>query len=81
MSCHRKGCDEIMCNTYIQSLGYICGYCQTEFKNYLATHNLTPETEGQINKELKIFMETEKDDYTEGKKINVDDYFNENTKH
>ena len=77
MSCSRKECDNIMCDIYIQSVGYICYDCKNEFKEYLLQNNLTPTTEGQINKELILFMDTSKDYYKEGNDISVDDFFNQ----
>ena len=98
MSCSRNNCDNIMCDTHIYDVGYICWECQKEFKEYLtwaplekgeevypqtqlqASNGIVVITEGQITKALKVFMETEKNYYTEGKEIDVDDFFRENTK-
>ena len=54
MNCHRKYCDRIMCNIYVDGIGYICWECRQEFETYLLKMNLTPTTEYQIKKELKI---------------------------
>ena len=75
MSCHRKNCDNIMCNTYVYSVGYICGSCQTEFKEYIEKNNINVITELQITKELKIFMDTSKDVYSDGNKIDINEFF------
>ncbi len=75
--CSRENCGNIMCDTYVQSIGYICFDCKSEFKKYLQKNGLNPMTEGQISKELEKFMITSKDTYTDGKKITVDDFFNE----
>ena len=56
MTCSRKNCDEIMCQTYIESLGYICYNCQSEFSE----ENSETMTEKEIFKKLKVFMQTEK---------------------
>ena len=76
MPCHRKDCENIMCDIYIDGVGYICYDCQSEFKEYLKKTGKNPETEGQIQRELKIFMTTLKDDYAEGDEMSVDEYFN-----
>ena len=34
-SCSRKNCENIMCDTYIDNIGYICDECQKEFIDYL----------------------------------------------
>ena len=80
MSCYRTNCDNIMCDTYVQGVGYICSDCQSEFKEYLISKGKTEISEFEIKKELKIFLETDKDDFnTSGDKIDVDDFFNSYT--
>lgn len=76
MSCSRNGCERIMCDTYVDSVGYVCYDCQKEFKNYLESKVIVVQTEGEIKKELKKFMETEKGFYEEGKEVSVDEFFN-----
>jgi len=78
MSCSRRGCDSIMCHTYVDSVGYICHSCQEEFKEYLKINNIIARTEGQIKRELRNFMETQKDEYKEGNNMNIDDFFGKN---
>ena len=80
MSCSRKDCDGIMCDTYVSSVGYICYECQSEFKEYLEKEDLNPKTEGQIIRELEKFMVTTKDKYVEGKETTVCDFFEERTR-
>ena len=70
-----------MCDTYIQSIGYICSDCKSEFKDYLQKNGLNPTTEGQINMELEKFMVISKDQYVDGKDTTVDDFFNERTQY
>jgi hypothetical protein len=70
-----------MCDTYIDGIGYVCNDCQTEFKDYLTSNGIILETEGTIKRELKKFMKSEKDEYTEGKNINVDAFFKEYKKY
>ena len=77
MSCHRSYCENIMCHTYIDGVGYVCDECQTEFKEYLKSKGIVVETEGEIKKELKKFMDSEKGEYSKGKSMNVDEFFNE----
>lgn len=79
MSCSRNGCMSIMCDTYVQSVGYVCNECKSGFKEYLQKNCLNPTTEGQISKELKVFMDTPIDTYIEGNKTTVDDFFNDRT--
>lgn len=74
MSCYRKGCDNIMCDTYVPSIGYICYECKDEFKTYLENKGMDDITECDINRELEKFMGTTKGHYI-GTKIDIDDFF------
>jgi hypothetical protein len=82
MSCSRKNCDNIMCDTYVKSIGYVCSDCISEFKEYLQKNDLNPRTEGQINKELEKFMATSKETYSymDDVETTVDNFFNERTR-
>lgn len=71
MSCYRIGCGNIMCDTYIPEIGYVCYECQKEFKKYLGTN-----TEIKLKASLSSFMETRKGFYDEQKEITVDEFFN-----
>ena len=79
MSCYRKECDNIMCNTYVPSVGYICYECKNEFKEYLESEGKTDLTDGEILRELEIFMNTTKGHH-KGSKIDIDDFFNQYTR-
>ena len=74
MRCSRNNCDNIMCDTYVDSVGYVCDECKSEFKEYLNEFSLNPKTEGQIIKELKVFMVTSKNTFSDGKEITVDEF-------
>lgn len=76
MNCSRKNCGHIMCDTYVESIGYICSECNLEFKEYLKNNGLNPTTEGQINRELEKFMITTKYDNNE---TDVESFVNERT--
>ena len=58
MYCHRNGCNNIMCHTYISDIGYICYNCQQEFLN---TKGCKFESRPQFIKKLKKFMNKEKE--------------------
>ncbi len=66
-----------MCDTYVNSVGYVCRECQNEFKEYLESQGKTDLTEGEIKRELEGFMSTEKDSYVQGDKMDIDDFFNQ----
>lgn len=76
LNCSRKGCDNIMCDTYVESVGYICYECQEEFKEHLQRNDLVFNTDEQIIKELKKFMTI----YKEGKQIDINNFFKERTR-
>lgn len=77
--CFRNDCNNIMCDTYIESIGYVCSDCKREFKDYLEENNLEPKNEYEIKKELKKFMETLKDNSCKDD-ISVDDFFSNHTR-
>ena len=81
MGCHREGCGNIMCDTYVDGIGYVCSECQREFKDYLEREGLTPATEGEIKRELQKFMATEKDSFVKGKEMTVNEFFNKHDRH
>jgi hypothetical protein len=64
MSCFRKGCDEIMCRTYVSNIGYICYDCKGEFENKYPDKY----SENKLLKKFEKFMNTEKR-YKEVKEI------------
>jgi hypothetical protein len=78
-SCNRKGCESIMCDTYVDGVGYVCNGCQNEFKEYTESKNIDVSTEGKIKRELSVFIDTEKGSYDKGKEISIDQFFNQYT--
>lgn len=80
MSCSRRGCGIIMCDTYVPRVGYVCFDCQAEFKLYLEIHGIVLKTEREINNELTQFMETERNTFVRGKEVSVDEFFKSYTR-
>lgn len=80
MSCSRNDCERIMCDTYVDGVGYVCDECQSEFKQYLEKEKIVVETERQIESELKDFMTVKKDTYTDSKEMSVEDFFSSHTR-
>jgi len=64
-----------MCDTYVNGIGYVCNDCQNEFKEYLSKEGIKATTEGEIHRALKAFMETRKEVHTQGKKMDVNEFF------
>jgi hypothetical protein len=75
MSCSRPGCPQIMCDICVDGVGYVCYECRKEFKDYLEKEGLSPQTEGEIKRELQKFMATEKGQYDMGKPMTVNEFF------
>lgn len=75
MSCSRYDCNNIMCDTYVDGIGHVCFDCQTEFKEYIEAENIQVNTENEIHKELKEFMDRPKSRYDNKKEISVSDFF------
>ena len=59
LACSRKNCNNIMCDTYVDSVGYVCFDCQEQFKQYANKRNISLNTEDIIIA-LREFMNTEK---------------------
>jgi hypothetical protein len=74
-SCFRPKCENILCDTYIDSVGYICYECEKEFKEHIDKLEDKPNTEYSILIKLKKFMDTEKNTFTEGKEMDVNEFF------
>jgi hypothetical protein len=75
MQCDRYKCNEVMCHTWMEGVGYVCNECQKEFKSYLRINRITAETEGALKRQLPLFMETPKGQYFLGKKMSVEQFF------
>ena len=79
MACDRNNCKNILCDTYVDNIGYICYDCQREFKIFLKSKELVePLPNDVLRNELRVFMKTEKDTYKENE-ITVDEFFRNNT--
>lgn len=80
MTCARYRCDNILCRTYIRSIGYICRECQQEFKNYLPTQrDIILDSESQIIKALQKFINIPQGSCDNIPSINIDEFFKSHT--
>lgn len=78
MSCSRNGCDNIMCDTYVDHAGYICRDCQEEFKNWVKADRIQIHTEGEAITALRIFMDEEKCSMSfSDVQLDLDEFFSE----
>ncbi len=75
--CFRRGCDNIMTDTYISGIGYICYDCQKEFKQYLERNSIENTSEQQLLEILEKFMNLSK---SSSEIIDIDEFFNKNTR-
>lgn len=75
MSCSRSACENIMCDTYVNGIGYVCNDCQKEFKQYLNKEGIEATTETEIHTSLEVFMETTSFYYPQRIEMNVDEFF------
>ena len=80
MSCFRPDCESIMCDTYVDGVGYVCRECQSEFQEYVQFEGLEVDTEGAIKDALKEFKKTSKGKYALGEDMSIDDFFNKHTR-
>jgi hypothetical protein len=79
MTCSRKYCNNIMCDTYISSVGYVCRDCQSEFKIFLQVNQSNPQTDVEIENALKDFMETKAGSFN-GQPMSVESFFSNHTR-
>jgi hypothetical protein len=80
-TCNRKGCDEIMPQTYLQGIGYICYDCKTEFIKYFQNRfGDEDQPESIIKNELEKFMEMKKSSYSDDT-ISAYDFFEKHNTH
>lgn len=80
MSCSRRGCSNIMCDTHIHDIGYVCNDCQKEFKQYLGEMNQNPRTATDIHNALENFMETTPRKNYGDDELSVEEFFRQHTR-
>lgn len=78
MECNRTGCDNIMCDTYVEGIGYICGECQEGFKRFVL--NDIVGNDSDIEYYLRIFMHTYKNSFMGYSAEKIDEYFKQRTR-
>lgn len=78
MECGRTGCNNIMCDTHVDGIGYICNECQEEFKTY-AAHNLI-SNDSDMEYLLRRFMQSYKDSFNDYNAEKIDEYFKQRTR-
>lgn len=72
MLCSRKHCPNIMCDTYIPQVGYICNNCEEEFKSTIQEEL----TQQEVITKLEEFMSSSKMKEYSPEKMSVDKFFN-----
>lgn len=61
MTCDKKGCDNILCDTLIEQNYYICNECKDEFKIWIQGQIvLCPESHDYMLDKFKEFMNIKK---------------------
>lgn len=81
MSCSRSGCKHIMCDTYIPSVGYICGDCQADFKKHLIVKRRSPANENQLLESLERFIKSDTNYAQDVSGVDVDYFFKRHTRY
>jgi hypothetical protein len=82
MECNRRRCPNVMCDTHIHGMGYICNDCQQEFRGFLLERGLNPDeiSVHDIEEQIAVFMNTEKGSENAYTVSNIDDYFREHSR-
>lgn len=76
MNCYRHECKNVLCDTYVPEVGYICPSCQSQFDDYVRQNNITVNTESEIKRALLDFKDVSIDNE---KFDNVSDFFDKYT--
>jgi len=79
LPCSRKDCENIMCDTYVHGIWYVCNECKKEFEEYMFSVGKEEISEGEIRRELRGFMETTKSDFNTNK-VFISNFFDQYTK-
>ena len=80
MTCIKRDCWNIMCDTYVPLIGYICPDCQREFKEWLEESPLVvQETEDDLRDALEHWVTLSKR-LTNPNKISVNEFFAQHTR-
>jgi len=77
MACSRGNCENIMCDTYVPSVGYICNDCKSEFSEYAKSKGLS--TESEIIILLSEFMKLDIDTNNQNT-ISIETFFQNHTR-
>lgn len=81
LSCSRDGCSNIMCDTYVDGIGYICTECQEEFKEYILITGSRAASHNGIHHALETYMETSKGEYHKNiQSSKIDEFFEKYTR-
>lgn len=76
MECARNGCENIMCDKYIDDIGYICYECQKDFKNSDLGNIEFGLGHDEIKQNLSKFMKIDKRMGSNDRIDDMDDFFN-----
>lgn len=75
MNCNRNKCPNILCDTYVPSVGYICKECQGEFIEYMKSIDSM-----DIDNQLKVSIDTPKGSQNSNIEFYIKQYFEEYTR-
>ena len=77
-TCARRNCDNVMCDTHIPNIGYVCSNCQYEFKKFVKKRGLSVSDSDDIATALRAFIMTPKNCFFKDG-ISIDDFFRDHT--
>jgi actin-related protein len=80
MSCKRRYCTNVMCDTHIETIGYVCFDCQKEFEKWLEKNEANPKTQQEIVAYLDKFMNTDKNEFDDENQISISEFFRINSR-
>ena len=77
LACNRIKCNNIMCDTYVNTIGYICDECILEFKTYVNQQNISVKEYDVMQSTLENFMSIDKYSIHNDSSIDIDEFFKE----
>lgn len=80
LTCSVRSCSNIMCDTYIPEIGYICFECQEKFKEYMSRKGIFPLTDREITIALQGFVDEDIDKYGKELPVDIDTFFRKHTR-
>jgi len=61
LACSKVGCENVMCDTYVPEVGYVCRDCQKDFHQYMTRTDGLGSDENEIKQALVWWLSKPKE--------------------